>query len=133
MRGLAMALLVAEPGRIREAWRALLLSTPAIGTVHEAGDAAAALAALDAYGSDIVLLDAEALDGEAMALVDRIRAVQPGCQCIVLVQNESRAQEARGRGATEVLIKGLPPAQLFEAVERVLAHPPSALNEFNPA
>ena len=133
MRGLAVALLVAEPGRIREAWRALLLSTPAIGTVHEAGDAASALTALDTHGWDIVLLDAEALEGAAMALVDRIHARQPACQCIVLVQNESQAHEARLHGVTEVLIKGLPPAQLFEAVERLLPCPPRPSNERKPA
>jgi DNA-binding NarL/FixJ family response regulator len=130
MHGQVVALLVARPGRIREAWRALLLSTSAISTVREAGDATGALTALDTYGPDIVLLDAEALGVEALALVDQIRAIAPACPCIVLVQDERQARELRGLGVAEVLIKGLPAAQLFETVERVLALPANTSDEF---
>lgn len=133
MRGPAVALLVARPGRIREAWRALLLSTCCIDTVHEAGDAAGTLRVLDAHSLDLVLLDGEALGSEASRLIDMIRTSQPTSRSIVLVRGEKQAQEARGLGAADVLVKGLPAAQLFEAVERVLAWPGGTTDELEPA
>lgn len=132
MRSIAVALLVARPGRIREAWQALLLSTCCIDTVHVAADAAGARRVLDAHSLDLVLLDAEALDSEASRLVETIRASQPASRCIVLVGGETQAREAQSLGAAEVLIKGLPAAQLFAAVERVLAWPGSTSDELTP-
>jgi DNA-binding NarL/FixJ family response regulator len=132
MSGLAVALLVARPGRFREAWRALLLSTWTIGTVHEAEDAASALAALDTHGSDIVLLDAEALADDALTLVDRVRAGRPACPCIVLVRSEKQARAFQGHGLDEILVKGLPATQLFAAVERVLGRPASTSEALEP-
>jgi DNA-binding NarL/FixJ family response regulator len=133
MRGLAVALLVARSGRIREAWRAVLLSTCCIDTVHVAGDASGFLRALDTHGPDLVLLDAEELGNETFRLMDVIRAKRPASRCIVLVRGEDEAREAQSLGAAEILIKGSSAAQLFEAVERVLAWPGRLSDEFEPA
>ncbi|MFN2291597.1 MAG: hypothetical protein ACK2UC_10440 [Anaerolineae bacterium] len=133
MRGLAVALLVARSGRIREAWRALLLSTCCIDTVHVAGDIMGAQRILDLHSPELILLDAELLGSEASRLIDMVRTSQPASRCIVLVCSEKQAREVTSLGAAEVLIKGSPAAQLFETVERVLAWPGSSSDELEPA
>jgi DNA-binding NarL/FixJ family response regulator len=132
MGGLAVALIVAQPGRIREAWRALLLARREIAVVHEVEDGLGALLLLDTHGADIVLIDTEAPGAEAEALVSHCRASQPGCRSIVLVRDEWQARELQHLPVDEVLVKGLPAALLFEAVDRVLARPARAPDNLQP-
>lgn len=120
MQSVAVAWVVAPPGRLREGWRALLLATPEIADVRQVDSPSSALGALEIPGPDLVLLDAEAFGETAWALPDRVRAKAPHCRCIVLVCSVHQRRRALAAGADAVLIKGFLAAELSAAVKRLL-------------
>ena len=121
MQSGVVAWVVAPPGRLRDAWRALLLATPQIADVRQVASISPDLGELDAPGPDLVLLDVEALGETTWVLLEQIRAKVPHCRCIALVCSARQQREALEAGANVVLIKGFAAAQLSAAVEHLLS------------
>ena len=79
------ALIVARPGRLRDAWRALLMATPLIGKVHQADDELSALGLVESVQPQLILLDSDMADGAPWRLLQQIKADHPECGSVVLV------------------------------------------------
>lgn len=116
-----VALVIAEPGRLRDAWRALLVAVPGIVEVHMADDAPAAMQLVAARRPTLVLIDGELRDESAPALVSQIKRLQPGARCIVLACCTGQEWPHAQVEADAILVKGFPAARLFDTISRVLA------------
>jgi DNA-binding NarL/FixJ family response regulator len=114
------ALIVARPGHLRDAWRALLMATPLIGQVHQAGDAPSALGLLESIAPRLVLLDSDMGEGGPWTLVQQIKADHPESRSVVLVCNLQEQSQAEAAGADVVLLRGFPAEKLFQAIEDLL-------------
>jgi DNA-binding response OmpR family regulator len=121
MQRVAVAWIVAPPGRLSDGWRTLLLAIPEITDVRQVDSTSSALRALETLGPDLVLLDAEAFVETVWALLGQVRAKAPDCRCIVLVCSVHQRQRALAAGADAVLVKGFTAAQLSAAVQHLLA------------
>lgn len=115
-----VALIVAEPGRLRDAWRALLVAVPGIGEVLMADDVQQALALVERHHPGLVLVDVDVRNGDTPAVVQRIKRLQPGVRCIVLTCCTGQESPAAAIDADAVLVKGFAAERLFETVSRVL-------------
>jgi DNA-binding NarL/FixJ family response regulator len=114
------ALIVARPGRLRDAWRALLMATPLIGQVYQADDEPSALSLVESVRPQLVLLDSEMADGGPWALLQRLKAGYPQCGSVVLVCNLQERAQAEAAGADVVLLRGFPAETLFQVIEELL-------------
>jgi DNA-binding NarL/FixJ family response regulator len=117
------ALIVARPGRLRDAWRALLMATPLIGQVHLADNEASALGLIESVQPQLVLLDSDMAAGGPWALLQQIKADHPECGSVVLVCNLHERAQAEAAGADVVLLRGFPAERLFEVIEELLHRP----------
>jgi len=114
------ALIVARPGRLRDAWRALLMATPLIGHVHQADDEPSALGLVESVQPQLVLLDSDMADGGPWTLLQQIKADHPECGSVVLVCNLQERAQAEAAGADVVLLRGFPAERLFQVIEELL-------------
>ena len=125
------ALIVARPGRLRDAWRALLMATPLIGQVHQADDGPSALGLVESVQPQLVLLDSDMADGAPWRLLQQIKADHPECGSVVLVCSLQARAQAEAAGADVVLLRGFPAERLFPGLaellpRRSIAGPPGA-------
>jgi DNA-binding NarL/FixJ family response regulator len=116
-----LALIIAPPGRLRDAWRALLIATPGIRKVYVADGVDGALDLVRVRRPGLVLLEGDLRSGRTAALVRRIKAEQPDCRCIVLSSDVDMQEAAQLRDIDAVLLKGFPAARFFETVRGVLS------------
>jgi DNA-binding NarL/FixJ family response regulator len=114
------ALIVARPGRLRDAWRALLMATPHIGQVHQADDEPSALRLVESLQPQLVLLDSDLAEGGPWTLLQQIKANYPQCGSVVLVCNLRERARAEAAGADVVLLRGFPAERLFQVIEELL-------------
>jgi DNA-binding NarL/FixJ family response regulator len=116
----ASILIVARPGPLRDALRALMTAMPQIDGVGEADDVAAALGRGREARPAMVLLDSS-LTGEGIWLaVRRIKAKWPQIRCIFFADSVQQQYEAETAGADAVLLKGVLPAKLIATIVRLL-------------
>jgi len=87
---------------------------------REAGLERSPFAVLEEKPVDLVFLDAAALWHEGVDLISWIRSRRPGTQVVILSDDASRdqARAAVARGASQILVKPLLPADLIEAARR---------------
>ena len=114
------ALIVAQPGPLRSGLHALLTVVPQIQSVDQANDIPATLEALEEDYPALVLLDAGFSDNGISHAVRSIKTVGGRSRCLVLADDIQQQQEAQAAGADVALIKGVPAAKLFEAIEELL-------------
>lgn len=113
-------LIVARPGRLRDAWRALLMAAPYIREVYQADDATSAFVLVERHRPHLVLLDSELGNGEPWILLSRIKAAHPTCGSVVLVCNSQQRLQAEAAGADAILVRGFSAERLFQIVEQLL-------------
>jgi DNA-binding NarL/FixJ family response regulator len=116
----ALVLIVARPGRLRDGWRALLLSMPQIESVSLADDTATALRLARIQRPKLTLIEVEPFGDEAWSLIKQMTAEQPDCLSIVLAGDMEELRAAQSNGASAALIKGFPAAGLFDIVGQLL-------------
>lgn len=121
MREPVTALIVAEPGRLRDAWRALLAAVPGISEVVLADGSAEARSLVSTRRPTLVLIDGDLQDGAAPGLVPLIKGLHPAAHCIILACCTGKEWHPAQLQADAVLVKGFPAARLFETVTRVLS------------
>jgi DNA-binding NarL/FixJ family response regulator len=114
------ALIVTGPGSLQNGLLALMTAMPQIEVVGEADDAAAALEWVAECSPDLVLLDGNLAGSETWALLRQIKNDCPATRCIALADDVPQQQQAEAAGADIALVKGFAPAQLIEAVDRLL-------------
>lgn len=113
-------LIVARPGRLREALSALLATIPGLGIVGQADDSSSALKMVTERHPTLVLLDSSLPDDEVKAVVRQIKAHWPQIRCIVLAGNAEQQQIAKRAGVDDVLLKGYPAVNLLANLEKLL-------------
>lgn len=113
-------LIVARPGRLRDALGALLTTIPGLRIVGQADDGPSALKMVAEHHPTLVLLDSTLPDDEVKTVVRQIKAHWPQLRCIVLAGNPEQQQIVRSAGADEVLLKEYPAANLLASLEKLL-------------
>ncbi len=119
-----MALIVAQPGPLRDGLKALLMTVPQIETVMQVSDVSSVRAAIAQDRPVLVLLDTNFTNGNGPSTVVKlIKAEGSQSRCLVLADNIQQQQQATIAGADVALLKGLPAARLFETIEELLSKP----------
>ena len=108
-------LIVAPPGRLRDALRVMVRAVPQIGHTVQANDALAVLSAAE-HSPALILLDADLPGDEAWTVLPQIKARWPQTRCIVLANNGQQRQMANAHGADAVLARGFTVTTLTAAV-----------------
>jgi DNA-binding NarL/FixJ family response regulator len=89
--------------------------------VGSVDDGSSALRVVAEQHPALVVLDADVLGVEVRRGLEDIRAGWPQVRCIVLASDAQQRQAAEAAGADQVLLKGFLAAELFKAVELLLA------------
>ncbi len=107
---------------VRAGVRAVLASEPDMAVVAEAGDAAAALAAVREHHPEVLLLD-WTLPGDGRATLVQARAEAPATRVCILSMHQDGAtvREALGSGALGYVVKGAGIEHLVTALRSVAA------------
>jgi DNA-binding NarL/FixJ family response regulator len=113
----ASALVIAEAGRLRDGWRALLLAVPGVGRVAVADDAAAAMESVRLHDPDLVFVDLEPQD---VALLRELKARKASGGRLRVIVVAGQASTARLAGADAILMRGAPATELFRVVGNLL-------------
>jgi DNA-binding NarL/FixJ family response regulator len=114
-------LLVEDYALVRAGIRALLESIPGVQVQAEAGDADQALALIDSYRPDVVLMDIALPGVSGLDLTAQVIARFPPVRVIILSMhaNEEYVAEALRAGATGYLLKNASTPELALAVQAV--------------
>ncbi|HWM03119.1 MAG TPA: response regulator transcription factor [Actinophytocola sp.] len=114
-------LIVDDDPLVRAGLTMMLGGAPDVRVVGEAGDGAEALAAIDRYGPDVVLMDIRmpAMDGLAATEAVRSRRAAPEVIVLTTFDADDHVLRALRAGAAGFLLKDTPPAQIVAAVREV--------------
>ena len=118
----ASALIMAQPGPLRDGLRALLIAMPEINAVEEIGDLPSALKMALGRAPALIVLDSGLAGSDIWRAVRQAKARWPQSQCIFLADTVEQQVEAEAAGADAILLKGVPPAKLIATVVRLLPH-----------
>jgi CheY-like chemotaxis protein len=115
-------LLADDNGKIRAALR-LLLHELGEQDVVEAAETAGALAALDAGGVELVLLDWELVDGpfgsdDGSRFVEELRRKAPGCRVIAMSGRPEARQDSLRAGCDAFVSRNDPPDLLLALLQQ---------------
>ncbi len=114
-------LIVARPGRLRDALNALLTTIPRLEIVGQADDDSSALKMVTQRRPTLILLDSTLPGEEVEVVLAQIKANWPQTRCIVLADNSQQQQVAKIAGADEVVVKGYPTEHLLASIEKLLS------------
>ena len=121
-------LMIGEHNRLQDGLYALLSSLPYRPVIEQALPGVAALTLLSERCPQLVLLDADLSDVNALAILRIIKNERDGPRCIVLADTMEQQAAAQAAGADAALLKGFPAAELFATLRRLLPEG-SALQE----
>lgn len=116
-------LIVAKPGRLRDALYALLKAASLRDIVGQVDDGPVALKVVAEYDPSLVLLDSLLSDDEVKTMVGQIKACQPQTRCLVLANTVEQQQVAKRAGADEVVLKGFPTINLLGVIDKLMSQP----------
>jgi len=116
-------LLVDDEALVRAGLRMILETAEDLTVVGDAGDGRAAIAAVDRYRPDVVLMDIRMpkLDGLAATAAIRARPQPPAVVVLTTFDSDDEVFRALEAGATGFLLKDTPPAELLRAVRLAAA------------
>jgi DNA-binding NarL/FixJ family response regulator len=116
-------LIVDDDHLVRMGLRAVLASEPGWQVVAEAGDGAAAVAAVRTHTPDVVLMDVRMPGMDGLTATAEITAADGAPKVVVLTTFEvdEYVVTAMRAGASGFVLKRVPPAELIEAVRVVAA------------
>lgn len=117
----APALIVANPGRIRDSLKTMLRAVPSIKTVYQANDAPTASKIITEYHPSLVLLDSKLANNDIQSVSRQIKTESPQTRFVVLVDNIQQQWMAKVADADTVLAIGCPAAKFFTTIEELLA------------
>ena len=115
-----IALVIAQPGPLRNSLLTLLSTMPEIEIVAEAKDLSALLRAGEELQPDLILIEA---DPPLAGLQEALPQFKDrwGPHLLVLVETTKQKEEAEAAGADMVLLKGFRATQLIKHIEQLLA------------
>ena len=120
-----LALIVAQPGPLRNSLFSLLATMPQLNLVAESKDLASLAHMAAQIQPNIVLIEAGFGQERLAESVLTIKATWAVSPTIVLVDDPRQKWEAEQAGADVVLFKGVRAAKLIELVEILLQKEPS--------
>jgi DNA-binding NarL/FixJ family response regulator len=115
--GRRSALVLARAPALRDSLVVLFRALPQLGQIRQAETLSEALARTSLPAPDLVLYDLEPAREDVWAALTRIKARWPRSHCLVLVEDERAAAEARAAGADVVLTKGILAARLLDTLK----------------
>ncbi len=118
-------LIVDDQRRARQSLRALLATEERIGEIDEAGSGLEALSRVEAFGPDVILMDARMPEMDGLEATRQIKSLRPETRIILLSMYAEYGPEATAAGADAFLAKGEAPGKLLEVLWR-LVHGESA-------
>jgi len=121
VENLALALIVARPGPLRDGIEALLASVSQVEVVGKVELASTALSIAAERQLDLLLLDAGLAGGESGRLLQICRHQHPRLCCIALADNAEQERVAKASGVDAVFLKGFPADRFVETVEKLLS------------
>ena len=132
MKPITTALLVIQPGPLRNSLKSFLSTFPAIEVLAEARDMSVLWRLGRELRPDLIVIEAGlpgyGLDQERQlaVILKRLKDELPAARCLVLVENAEQHQAAEAAGADIVIFKGYRAPELVHCIEELLA-PPAAL------
>ena len=117
----ASALLVAEPGPLRDSLYTMLSEILQIGITSQASDADSAWKAIADLNPYLVLLDVSMGYDQVISVVNGLGTKALKCRSLVLADTIHQKAEIESAGADIVLIKGFPAEKLYEALVQLLS------------
>jgi DNA-binding NarL/FixJ family response regulator len=109
-------LIVDDRAQTREGLKALLATAPPVQVVGEAADGKEALALVEKYRPDVVLMDASMPVMDGLEATRLVKAQWPEVRVIVLTIHTALRAEALAAGADAFLVKGCPVGELLAAI-----------------
>lgn len=114
------ALLVAQPGPLRDALGTLLRAIPNLHVAFQAHDSTTLLEQGQTQCPDLVIVD---FDEQQVGLLDtliQIKCVCPTIRTIALIDQETQAERCYTVGVDVVVVKGMLANRLLERIEALL-------------
>lgn len=126
MAGMIRVLLVDDDALVRAGLSMMLDGAAGIRVVAEAANGQEAIIATDAHAPDVVLMDLRMPRMDGITTTRRLRARPRPPEVLVLTtfDTDENILHALRAGASGFLLKDTPPAQIVEAVTRVVAGDP---------
>lgn len=123
MTGTTRVFLVDDHEIVRRGVADLLEREPDLDVVGEAGDAAHALARIEATLPDVAVLDVRLPDGDGIALCREIRSRHPQIRCLILTayDDDEAAMSAVLAGASGYVLKNINGSNLVDDVRAAAA------------
>lgn len=115
------ALIVSQPGPLRDGLRALLTAMSRVKIIGEASDTASVLRVIYRHCPTLVLMDADLPGDEAQDTLKAIKTNWPQVRCVVLVSTVEQQQAVALAGADSAPLKGLLAEKLYAAIEELLS------------
>ena len=114
------ALLIDQPGPLRDGLQILLEAVSRIEKVHHANDIPSALAADMDPPFSLIFVVMNAQDNRLSTSLNQIKSKWPQARIVILVDDEKQCQRLQGTCCDLILIKGYAAANLIAAIERLL-------------
>jgi DNA-binding NarL/FixJ family response regulator len=114
-----LALIVARSNAMQEALNTVLSSDPEIEIIGMADDGFSAMEILKAHQPDLVMVDDNLPNGEALNLIHYLKKDWPQAKTIVLTDRTQQKQALLAAGADAVLLRGIPAEQIIEIINNI--------------
>ena len=121
MKNHLAALLIDQPGPLRDGLEILLRAVSQIEKVNRANDIPSALAVDLDHLPILIVIVMNAADNKLSTSLHQIKSKWPQARIVILVDDEEQAQRLQGTCCDLVLIKGYPAPNLITAIERLLS------------
>ena len=115
------ALIVSQPGPLRDGLRALLTAMSRVEIIGETSDTASVLRTIQKHRPTLVLMDADLPGDEARNTLKAIKTDWPQVRCIVLASTVEQQQAVALAGADSAPLKGFPAEKLYATIEKLLS------------
>jgi CheY-like chemotaxis protein len=112
-------LIVDDLARARQSMKALVGTHPAVAALQEAVSGREAIALVETWGPDAVLMDVCMAEMDGIEATKAIKARWPKVKIIILSMNGDYEVQALEAGADAFVNKGEPPARLLQALDVV--------------
>lgn len=112
-------LIVDDLARARQSMKALVGTHPAVAAMQEAMSGREAIALVESWAPDAVLMDVCMAEMNGIEATRTIKARWPNIKIIVLSMNGDYEVQALEAGADAFVNKGEPPARLLQALDVV--------------
>ena len=114
------ALIVAEPGPLRDSLYFVLRMIPGIDIVDYVNDAGWALRIVAEHRPDLVILDAGTAGDGALLVAKEVTSGGSRSPCLVFADDVQQQQRFRSAGVDAVLLKGYPAVKLLDVIAGLL-------------